>query len=284
MSENSGVLPVTSTPAGTAARRSATRSGVRSSVGPERRLGLEDPQRSVGRGDHGGDRSDVVAVADLAGQRGDLGAVDAVGLRHEQHRAVGAGSVLVGDQVVGLAGGEVGRLRRGVLRPGAHAQRGCGEREQHDHGQQRPGERTTADAGGPASHHRDAGALAAAAHPAGEQPAAGQPAQGGNERERGEGDRDDGDRGGEPEGVVGRQPGQLEAEQRDQHGGRGEDHGATRGGDRAAGRLALVVPGAQELHVPGDQQQRVVDADTERDHRGHGRCRGADVHDRRRAG
>ena len=94
-----------------------------------------------------------------------------------------------------------------------------------------------------------------------------------------EGDRDDGDGGGEAEGVVGRQAGQLEPEQRDQHGGRGEDHRASRGGDCTAGRLVLVVPGAQELDVPGDQQQRVVDADAEPDHRGHRRGRGADVHD-----
>ena len=122
--------------------------------------------------------------------------------------------------------------------------------------------------------------VACLAHLARQQPTTGEAAQGGHQGQRGRGDADDGDRGGEAEGVVRRQPGQLQAEQRDQHGRGGEDHRATGGGDRATGGLDLVVAGPQELDEPGDQQQRVVDADTETDHRGHHRGGGADVHRR----
>ena len=110
------------------------------------------------------------------------------------------------------------------------------------------------------------------------------PHSAGHQRQRRGRDDDDGDRGGVAEGVVRRQPGQLQAEQRDQHGRGGEDHRPAGRGDRAAGGLVLVEAGGEELGEPGDQQQRVVDADAEADHRGHHRGRGADVHRRRPAG
>ncbi len=199
-------------------------------------------------------------------------------LGHEHERAVGAGAELVGHEVVGLAVREVGRLRRGVLRPGAHRQ-GRGRQGQHQRrGEQRPGQRAPAHAGRPPLHQRAALRSALLANAARQHAATEQAAQGGHEGQGRGGHSHDGDRSGEAEGVVRRQPGQLQAEQGDQHDRGGEDHRAPGRGHGTTRRLDLVLAAAEKLGEAGDQQQRVVDADAETDHRGHHRGRRAHVH------
>ena len=94
------------------ARRSATRSGVRSSVGPK--VGSASKTRSAPsvEAHHGRHRGHVVARRDLRGEGRDGVARDPVGRCHEHDRPVRAGPELVGDQVVGLAGGQVARTGR----------------------------------------------------------------------------------------------------------------------------------------------------------------------------
>ena len=61
-----------------------------------------------------------------------------------------------------------------------------------------------------------------------------------------------------------------QAEHRDHDRGAGEQHRATGGVDRAHDAALGVEPGVEVLAVAGDDEQRVVDADTDADHRHRG--------------
>ena len=58
-----------------------------------------------------------------------------------------------------------------------------------------------------------------------------------------------------------------EPAERDHHGRAGEEHRAAGGVEREHGRLLGIEPVVQALAVAGDDEQRVVDADTEPEHR-----------------
>ena len=271
------------------ARRSSTRSRVRSSVGPKVGSASKIAQCTVRSRTCTGDTAAMSSrAATLRARRSTSASSSRLGVGHEQHRPVGARTELLGDQVVGLAGGQVGRLA---------AEESCGQVRMASAGAARASS-TTSRRPAPRPAGRRPTRVAQRCHqrrppvrsrprpdPAREQPVTGQAAQRRDQGERGERRR--------------RRPrwrwrsrrsrrsaarASLQPEQRDQHGRGGEDHRAPGGGDGATGRLVLVVARAEELHEAGDQQQGVVDAHAEADHGGHHRCRGADVHGRRPAG
>ena len=72
-----------------------------------------------------------------------------------------------------------------------------------------------------------------------------------------------------PAAVMNGMPGHRQPEDGDHHGSTGKHHGETRGGHGSACRLFDLETVGEELTVPGDQEQRVIDAHTEPDHRGH---------------
>ncbi len=150
-SANSGVRPVTSTPSGSSARRSSTRSEVRSSAGPNVGLRLEDGERAVRGRERGGDPHDPGRRLDLCGHGGRVGLGR---LDDDRERSVRAVAVLRRDQVVGLTHGGVGAVAAAVLRPRAHAQGGGGEQQQEGEGGQGRGDRSLGDAGRPAGGQR----------------------------------------------------------------------------------------------------------------------------------
>ena len=157
MSENMAVVPVTSTPSGTASRTSCTSAGVRSSVGPHAGTALNTlmaPSADCTGGVTATTSSRAPSVVDEVGQSA---LVDHVVVDHEGEGAVVARAELLGDQVVGLARGEVGGLGAGVLRPRAHVEHRQCEHEHHQRGADRPGERRAADPAGPACRQRHLG-------------------------------------------------------------------------------------------------------------------------------
>ena len=277
MSANSGVVPGELDPGGqhvgTQARRPGRRSARRS--GPNSGSAVKTATAPSG---------EVVAGVTVATpgyaatscRRASRGRARAVFCQVDDdgHRTVGAGPVLLGHQVVGLPGGEAPST--GCSRPGARCASPGSARPASASGAPRRAPRAAG--GGPtrAAHRAVSGSFVR--WPAGRCPRVVEPVETRRTR-RGSTrrpasphsagtsvtaaaiTRHDGDRGGEAEGGVGRQPGQPQAHQRDEHGGRGEHHRPSRGGDGPGGGLADAVAGAEVLHVPGHQQQRVVDAD-----------------------
>ena len=283
MSEKNGVQPVTSALAGSAARRSSIRSGVRSSVGPKAGSAVmieSSPSGVVTTGSTPAMRSSArsVATASSAPPAAEVGTTTVSG-----PFAPGPNSAATRSyawRVVLPAGwllASPGQVRRSSTGAASTSRTPRLTSAQH--------ERLAADAGGPAGGERLAGAQrTVAAYGAGQQLATTQPAQRRHEGEGGRGDEHDGDGGGQAERVVRRQAGEAQAHQRDQHGHRGEHHRSSGRRDRAAGGLDRVVPEAEVLHVARDQEQRVVDPDAEPDHRGDHRGGRAHRPSSRRAG
>ena len=196
----------------------------------------------------------------------DLGAVDDDG-----ERAVGARAVLrrrPGRRPGGWSG--LGRLAAGVLRPGAHAQ---------------GGQRRAASSSSAAPIAHGSGRSADPAAPSGRSAASFVGLRGRLRTLRGSSRRpasphSAGTRVGrrpatettaiavaKPNERVRRQPGQPQAQQRDQHGRGGEHHRATGGGRRPGRRpRARRSPARRYSTCRVTQQQRVVDADAEADH------------------
>ena len=79
----------------------------------------------------------------------------------------------------------------------------------------------------------------------------------------------------------GRQAGEEQAEDRDDDGGAGEEHRLAGGGVRSSGCVVDAHALVEILAVPGDDEQRVVDPDTEADHRAQDQREFGDVHDGR---
>jgi hypothetical protein len=102
------------------------------------------------------------------------------------------------------------------------------------------------------------------------------------EQSRQEGDRDehgdgDHDRCGVAERGDERDPGELQAEDRHHDRATGHDHGLTCGRVGAADRLVDVHPVCEVIAVAAQHEQRIVDADSEADHRAESRCDRGDV-------
>ena len=88
---------------------------------------------------------------------------------------------------------------------------------------------------------------------------------------------DGGDR--HPRGRHGRDAGDREAENRDDHGAACEDDGLAGGGDRAGRRLFDRQAVGEVAPVAGDEEQRVVDPDSQADHAREDGCPAGNVHE-----
>ena len=105
--------------------------------------------------------------------------------------------------------------------------------------------------------------------------------QGGEQRERDRDHHRNGEPGREPHDRDERDARDREAADRDHHGDAGEQDRRARGRERATGRIVDRQAELQVLAMAGDDEQRVVDADTEPDHRRDRRRHGADVDEAR---
>ena len=258
MSANSGVVPVTSTPVGQLGAQVVDQVGGALVGRAERRLRLEDAaarRRGVTTG--GVTAAMSSRASSSCGERGDLG-VARPRSRSTTHgeRAVGARAVLVGDQVVGLAGGQArsagcrascGQVR--MPRAGSGEQSAARRRRRAPTASGRRPTRLAQRAVSGCSRCD----VAALADLAGQQPAAGEAAQRGHQGERGGQHRDDGDRGGEAErrrtsaARPGAGPAARPARSRRR---RPPSDRRWRRRDRRPRRLSWPWP--EELDVPGD--------------------------------
>ena len=110
-------------------------------------------------------------------------------------------------------------------------------------------------------------------------PVPGQAEERGHERDRRQ-DHDQHDRGDRHScGRHGRDAGDREAENRDDHGPAGKDHGPAGGGDRAGRRLLDRQAVTEVPSVPGDEEQGVVDPYPEADHAREDRRPAGNVHE-----
>ena len=255
------MLPVTSTPPGTWARRDSTRSPLRASVGPKDGTALNVAIAPSGEVTGSvtptmSSRASISRISPVVSAVADLVAVD-----DEHERAVEAGAVLLGDQVVGLAGGQVRRLRaRGPAARCACRARGApaGSSPARRRSPTGSGVRPTLAAQRAVSGGRAvAGSCCrtpnvkprrtlrgSSLRPASRDRAGTSVSDGGHHG-------DDGERGGEAERGVDLEAGQAQAHQRDQHRAGGEDHRAARRGDGAPGGVGDQVSGPERTRRTG---------------------------------
>ena len=187
----------------------------------------------------------------------------------QQHGCGVPGAEAVGEQVVGLTGGQGGRVVAGVGEAEADAQERSRQGQQH--GQRADGcpPGAALDEPAPAVPARRVVRTDAPAHERHVQTldvAAGEAEDGREQRHRRRHHDQDGEHHGEGEPVHGRLTHQQDAEHGDDHGHAGEEHGAAGGRDRGLRRPAGILAVGQAAAEPGDDQQRVVDADADADH------------------
>ncbi len=176
------------------------------------------------------------------------------------------------EQVVGAAGGEVGRGVAGVGEPEVHVQRGQGEGDQTAEAQHDGRPRAALDDAAPAVRQRAAVAGEATADPGDVEPvdrATDEAEHGRQQRDGGEHHHEHHRRRADGEAAQEAEVHHEQPEQRDDDRAPGEEHGAAGrvdGGDDRRPRLEALVQGRP---VAGDDEQHVVDADADADHRRH---------------